>query len=145
MNIRKIADLDSQVISRLKLSSIQHYIARTSSGDLYLTYKKDGNHQFFLDSVPLDKDTNKDLLNLYDGRLYTTTDQIDILGWLSRLDSEIQDLKDRPKNVNHGFDGFDPLPESDIPVHAVIARLKNLSPKKEKTRKVKEDNEVHLD
>ena len=60
-------------------------------------------------------------------------------------ESEIQDLKDRPKNVNHGFDGFDPLPESDIPVHAVIARLKNLSPKKEKTRKVKEDNEVHLD
>ena len=58
--------IDLKAIYLLKLTSLRHLIANTSMGVLECNIRKDENEYFFtLDSVPLPKDLNKELLKLY--------------------------------------------------------------------------------
>ena len=72
--LQEKAIIDNQVMKLLKISSIDHIIARTSLGDLTLRLQKEGTSEdyvFVLDSVVQDKDTNQALLKAFNGILYT--------------------------------------------------------------------------
>jgi len=57
---------DLKTIYALKVHTLKHLICNTNSGPLELNIRKEENEYFFtLDSVPLDKNTNRDLLKLY--------------------------------------------------------------------------------
>lgn len=56
---------DNKLMSILKVSSISRLICGTSLGDLYLRLDKGSmEYQFTLDSVPLPKDLNKEVMEL---------------------------------------------------------------------------------
>lgn len=64
MKINKLTDLKTMYL--LKINDVRHLICNTSKGPLELKIVKDENEYFFtLDAVPVDKQTNKDLLKLY--------------------------------------------------------------------------------
>ena len=72
--LQEKAIIDNQVMKLLKISSIDHIIARTSLGDLTLRLHWEGtseDYAFVLDSVVQDKDTNQALLKAFNGILYT--------------------------------------------------------------------------
>jgi len=72
--LQEKAIIDNQVMKLLKISSIDHIIARTSLGDLTLRLHWEGTSEdyvFVLDSVVQDKDTNQALLKAFNGILYT--------------------------------------------------------------------------
>ena len=57
---------DLKTIYLLKINTLKHLIANTNAGPLELCIRKDENEYFFtLDSVPLPKDLNRELLKLY--------------------------------------------------------------------------------
>lgn len=57
---------DLKTIYLLKIHNLKHLICNTEKGALELNIRKDENEYFFtLDSVPLDKSTNNELLKLY--------------------------------------------------------------------------------
>ena len=60
----KIKDL--KTMQALKVHTIKHLICNTNQGPLEVNIRKEENEYFFtLDSVALDKQTNKELLKLY--------------------------------------------------------------------------------
>jgi hypothetical protein len=60
----KTTDLKAMYL--LKLTSLRHLIANTNMGVLECNIRKDENTYFFtLDSVPLPRDLDNDLLKLY--------------------------------------------------------------------------------
>lgn len=72
--LQEKAIIDNQVMKLLKISSIDHPVARTSLGDLTLRLHWEGTSEdyvFVLDSVVQDKDTNQALLKAFNGILYT--------------------------------------------------------------------------
>jgi hypothetical protein len=72
--LQEKAIIDNQVMKLLKISSMDHIIARTSLGDLTLRLYWEGTSEdyvFVLDSVVQDKDTNQALLKAFNGILYT--------------------------------------------------------------------------
>lgn len=49
----------------LGVTEIRHYVAQTNKGDLTLMLRKgESEYNFVLDAVPLDKDMNKELMEL---------------------------------------------------------------------------------
>lgn len=57
---------DLKTLYLLKANIIKHYICNTNLGILECNIRKDENEYFFtLDSVPLPKDLNNELLKLY--------------------------------------------------------------------------------
>lgn len=72
--LQEKAKIDNEIMKLLKISSIDHIIARTSLGDLTLRLHWEGTSEdyvFVLDSVQQDKETNQKLLKLFYGILYT--------------------------------------------------------------------------
>ena len=72
--LQEKAIIDNQVMKLLKISSIDHQVARTSLGELTLRLYWEGTSEdyvFVLDSVVQDKETNQALLKLFNGILYT--------------------------------------------------------------------------
>lgn len=72
--LQEKAKIDNEIMKLLKISSIDHIIARTSLGDLTLRLYWEGTseeYQFVLDSVVQDKETTKALLKAFNGILYT--------------------------------------------------------------------------
>lgn len=58
---------DLKTIYFLKIHTLKHLICNTNAGPLELNIRKDENEYFFtLDSVPVSKDINKELLKLYE-------------------------------------------------------------------------------
>lgn len=57
---------DIKTLYMLKLHALKHLICNTNQGALEVNIRKDENEYFFtLDSVPVDKNTNKELCKLY--------------------------------------------------------------------------------
>lgn len=57
---------DLKTIYLLKIHTLRHLICNTNSGPLELNIRKDEPEYYFtLDSVPISKDINKELLKLY--------------------------------------------------------------------------------
>ena len=68
------AKLDNLTMKALKVTEIRHLILGTDKGELYLMLRKGGTEKdyfFCLDSVPVDKDVNKDLFTLFNEVLFT--------------------------------------------------------------------------
>lgn len=60
----KIRDLKTMYL--LKIKSLRHPICKTPLGELDLNITEETQAYYFtLDAVPVDKDTNKNLLKLY--------------------------------------------------------------------------------
>lgn len=56
---------DKSLIRLLKVKSISYFLARTDLGDLYKVLRKDDDdYHYTLDSVPLDKETTDQLVQL---------------------------------------------------------------------------------
>jgi hypothetical protein len=72
--LQERAIIDNQVMKLLKISSIDHPVAKTSLGELTLRLYWEGTSEdyvFVLDSVVQDKETNQALLKAFNGILYT--------------------------------------------------------------------------
>lgn len=73
-NLETKAKHDNLVMKALKVSEIRHLITGTDKGELYLMLRKGGTSKdyfFALDSVPVDRDVNKDLFNVFDGVIFS--------------------------------------------------------------------------
>jgi len=58
---------DLKTLYLLKAHTLKHLICNTNNGPLELCIRKEENEYFFtLDSVPVSKDVNKELLKLYE-------------------------------------------------------------------------------
>lgn len=65
---------DNEVMKLLKVSELNHFIARTDKGELMLHIPFQGkseDYRFKLDSVKVDDATNKELIKQFNGILYT--------------------------------------------------------------------------
>ncbi len=74
MKLKEKARIDNSIMSITKVSEIRHIIAHTSKGDLCLMLPFKGtefDYRFVLDAVPFDDKENKELLELFNGVLYT--------------------------------------------------------------------------
>lgn len=72
--LTKKAKTDNLVMTHLKLGEIRHIICHTDKGDLCLMLRKGGtgrDYKFVLDAVPVDEEKNKELMNLFNGVLFT--------------------------------------------------------------------------
>jgi len=68
------AKRDNKVMEHLKVSEINHFIARTNRGELMLHLPYQGTSEdywFILDSVRVDPEANKELIKSFNGILYT--------------------------------------------------------------------------
>jgi hypothetical protein len=58
---------DKLLMKLLKVSSIAHLLVRTNKGDLHKVLRDtDKDYHYTLDSVPVDKETAKELIKLYE-------------------------------------------------------------------------------
>lgn len=65
---------DNQLMKLLKTTEIRHVICHTDKGDFCLGLKKDGtdkDYTFILDAVPVEPKLNRELLEIFDGVLFT--------------------------------------------------------------------------
>lgn len=72
--LQEKAKIDNEIMKTLKLDVLDTIIAQTPRGNLTLRLRLDQTSEdyvFVLDSVIQDKETNKKLLSLFNGILYT--------------------------------------------------------------------------
>lgn len=66
--------IDNKIMSLTKVNELRHIIAHTDKGDLCLLLKKgesERDYRFILDAVPYEDKENKELLELFNGSLFT--------------------------------------------------------------------------
>lgn len=71
--IEQLHKVDTEVMRALRLSEIRHVIAYTSKGDLTFVLPWAGtkdDYTFYLDSVPVDDESNQKLILLYKGVIF---------------------------------------------------------------------------
>lgn len=62
----KNIERDSQIMKSINVSEMRHMLAHTNVGDLTLLLRKgEVEYTFCLDAVPVSKDQNKELMDLY--------------------------------------------------------------------------------
>lgn len=71
INIIEKVRVDQMVMGITKTNEIRYVIAHTDKGDLCLALRKgEVEHKFYLDAVPYDDKTNKELMEAFNGVLY---------------------------------------------------------------------------
>lgn len=68
------AERDNQIMKLLKVGEIRHTICNTDKGEFSLSLTKDGtgnDYRFILDAVPVEPKLNKQLLDIFNGVLFT--------------------------------------------------------------------------
>lgn len=73
-NLTQWAKQDNLAMKVLKVNELRHIICSTDKGDLSLMLRKGGterDYRFILDAVPLDEAKNKELMQLFNGTLFT--------------------------------------------------------------------------
>ena len=74
MTLIEKAKQDNRLMNALKIKEIRHILAATDRGALCLTLKEGGSfndYRFTLDAIPFDDKDNQQLMNFYEGTLYT--------------------------------------------------------------------------
>lgn len=73
-NLTIKAQRDNQLMKLLKVSEIRHVVCHTDKGDFSLMLKYGGkakDYLFILDAVPVESKLNKELLEIFNGVLFT--------------------------------------------------------------------------
>ncbi len=68
------ATRDNQLMKLLKVEEIRHIVCHTNKGDFSLALTKDGtakDYRFILDAVPVEPKLNGELLEIFNGVLFT--------------------------------------------------------------------------
>lgn len=73
-NLNQWAKQDNLAMKVLKVNELRHIICTTDKGDLSMMLRKGGgenDYRFILDAVPCEDKQNKELLQLFNGILFT--------------------------------------------------------------------------
>lgn len=73
-SLKDKAKKDNELMKLLKVGEIRHIVCHTDKGDFSLALTKDGSHKdyrFILDAVPVENKLNKQLLEIFNGMLFT--------------------------------------------------------------------------
>jgi hypothetical protein len=71
MDINELAKIDNLIMEVIKVKELNRIVAKTDKGNLTMKIEKgETDYKFFLDSIPLNKEKNANLLDLFDGVLY---------------------------------------------------------------------------
>lgn len=79
MTLKQKAKQDNSVMHVLRVAELSHVIGYTNKGTLTLKLVKDGtekDYKFLLDAVPYPEETNKKLLEIFEGVLWEKDKEI---------------------------------------------------------------------
>lgn len=72
--LKEKAKIDNRLMGLTKVGEIRHVIAHTDKGDLCLVLRKgetEKDYRFILDAVPYDEKTNREIMQMFNGVLFT--------------------------------------------------------------------------
>ncbi len=95
---------DEKIMAVLGITEIRHLIAHTSKGELSLLLRKDSKEYIFvLDAVPVDKDVNKELMDLLFPVKAQEIPQVKKTDTIVEIDTR-HSATGKPLNISHLMD-----------------------------------------